>query len=85
MSTSQEWRCQHCHEAVPDGFDVCWNCGTDSAGVTDPTFQPAVGFTPQCEWCGYLLIGISSTICPECGVAFDPKKKDTIGDVGQAT
>ncbi len=33
------------------------------------------GFQPwQCRACGYPLIGLASTACPECGCAFDPDK-----------
>jgi hypothetical protein len=24
----KEWTCPNCHEGVPAGFDVCWNCET---------------------------------------------------------
>ena len=24
-----DWTCERCHEAVPGGFDLCWNCGTE--------------------------------------------------------
>lgn len=35
------WECPKCRESVEDGFDVCWNCGTSSAGVEDPQFARA--------------------------------------------
>jgi hypothetical protein len=30
------------------------------------------GSEPSCRKCGYLLIGIDSQRCPECGTAFSP-------------
>jgi len=85
MSDAEHWRCPSCQEAVPLKHDVCWSCGADRTGTRDPSFVPAVGFTPQCDSCGYLLIGLTTHICPECGTPFDPSKKDTLRDVGQAT
>ena len=85
MSVIEDWPCLGCGETVPGNFDVCWNCGADRAGVPDPSFVPAVGFTPQCRSCGYLLHGLPSLICPECGTAFDPTEKDTFRDMGEAT
>ncbi|HNQ24572.1 MAG TPA: hypothetical protein PKK06_15930 [Phycisphaerae bacterium] len=32
---------------------------------------------PHCDKCGYLLIGLSESRCPECGRPFDP---DPLGD-----
>lgn len=81
---SAEWKCAECGESVPADFDICWNCGTDRSGVSDPEFKPAVGFTPQCGSCGYLLIGLESLVCPECGNPFDPTQKDTMRDVDEA-
>jgi hypothetical protein len=23
------WQCKECQEAIPDSFDLCWNCGAD--------------------------------------------------------
>jgi hypothetical protein len=35
--------------------------------------RPApVGIEPHCRRCGYLLIGIDSAACPECGIATSP-------------
>lgn len=31
---------------------------------------------PRCYACGYLLIGLTTPRCPECGKAFDPDKYD---------
>jgi hypothetical protein len=30
---------------------------------------------PQCENCGYLLIGLSEKRCPECGTVFDDEQE----------
>jgi len=27
---------------------------------------------PTCEYCGYLLIGLTARRCPECGLPFEP-------------
>lgn len=35
------WQCVKCHEKHDDAFEVCWNCGTSSAGVEDPEFRKA--------------------------------------------
>ena len=35
------WICPKCEEDVEDGFDVCWQCGTDREGVEDPAFITA--------------------------------------------
>jgi hypothetical protein len=82
MSVTEDWRCSACNETVPAGFDACWNCGADRAGTPDPSFVPAVGLVAQshCRSCGYLLHGLPSTICPECGTPFDPAEKDTLRD-----
>jgi hypothetical protein len=34
------WTCPKCRERVEDGFDVCWNCGTNREGREDPHFAP---------------------------------------------
>jgi rRNA maturation endonuclease Nob1 len=77
MTDKALWRCPTCKEIVPSNFDVCWNCGTSREGVPDPTFVPAISFHPQCETCGYLLLGLNENRCPECGQPFDRSKKDT--------
>jgi hypothetical protein len=33
------WKCSKCGEALPDGFAVCWSCGTSKDGVPDPHFH----------------------------------------------
>jgi hypothetical protein len=33
------WKCPKCSEALPDGFAVCWSCGTSKDGVLDPHFH----------------------------------------------
>lgn len=33
--------------------------------------------TPRCLSCGYVLLGLTDTRCPECGRAFDPKDPRT--------
>jgi hypothetical protein len=35
------WTCPKCQTQVDPSFDVCWNCGTRSDGVEDPTFVKA--------------------------------------------
>ena len=35
------WTCPSCQSTVDDVFNVCWNCGTTSAGVADPSFVKA--------------------------------------------
>jgi hypothetical protein len=30
-----EWTCEKCHEAVPGGFDLCWNCGAERPTPSD--------------------------------------------------
>ena len=30
---------------------------------------------PRCAKCGYLLYGLPSNICPECGTPFEPVQK----------
>lgn len=29
--------CQHCHEEIPDHFELCWNCGASIDGCIPPT------------------------------------------------
>lgn len=43
------WNCPHCDEAHPDGFGVCWNCGTDRNGVRDQTFRAVRDGLPEDE------------------------------------
>ena len=85
MKAQTNWPCIRCAETVPADFDVCWNCGADRSGIPDPTFRLEVGFTPQCKACGYLLYGLPTPICPECGTPFDPTEKDTIRDIPGTT
>ena len=33
------WQCPNCGEQHPNGFDICWKCGSDPAGDRDPDFQ----------------------------------------------
>jgi predicted RNA-binding Zn-ribbon protein involved in translation (DUF1610 family) len=35
------WQCVKCREQLGDNFEVCWNCGTSSAGIEDPGFRKA--------------------------------------------
>jgi len=46
-------------------------CFLPSAGVTFLKL-PEVGGFGNCEQCGYLLFGLTSPRCPECGRGFDP-------------
>jgi hypothetical protein len=66
------WTCPSCSERVPGNFDVCWNCGTARTGEPDPDFRSAITFNPLCEHCGYLLYGLPTHRCPECGKEFTP-------------
>ena len=40
------WQCKKCNEEVEDSFEVCWNCGTTSDGVEDPSFCKKDGLDP---------------------------------------
>ena len=31
-----DWTCERCGEAVPGGFDLCWNCGSERASSLNP-------------------------------------------------
>ena len=33
------WQCVKCGERHEDSFDLCWNCGTSSDGIEDPSFR----------------------------------------------
>lgn len=33
------WQCVNCGSRVDEGFQVCWNCGTDRHGNIDPEFS----------------------------------------------
>ena len=35
------WTCPKCHSKVDASFDVCWQCGTSTDGVEDPSFLRA--------------------------------------------
>lgn len=35
---------------------------------------------PICSKCGYLLLGLTDSRCPECGKPFDPKLLDETGE-----
>ena len=39
--------------------------------------ESAIPSTARCLRCGYLLHGLPSTVCPECGRAFDPADAST--------
>lgn len=34
-----DWLCKHCGESWPSTFDTCWNCGSDTDGGPDVTFE----------------------------------------------
>ena len=42
-----EWNCSQCREAIDEGLDVCWSCGTGRDGTVDPDFQHADAYEPQ--------------------------------------
>ena len=35
------WKCPKCATKVDPSFEVCWQCGTTSDGLEDPTFVVA--------------------------------------------
>lgn len=40
------WQCPECGQVVSADLEVCWNCGTSTAGVRDPNFQHADDYVP---------------------------------------
>jgi len=53
--------CTQCGEPFESGFEVCWKCGTDTDGVSDPEFCHAEENLPNDEtwitvlgWVGFL-------------------------------
>lgn len=56
------WTCLRCGEQIEDGFDACWQCGTDREGQIDPNFRhadepeprpaPSAGVSARCPACG---------------------------------
>src|SRR4051812_21326879 len=42
-------------------------------------YTPAVSSAPRifCKGCGYILAGLTSRACPECGRAFDSRNRRT--------
>ena len=38
LTDSLPWKCPNCHEEVEHNFDICWRCGTDREGISDPEF-----------------------------------------------
>lgn len=55
----------------------CAAGGNRRANVTAPTLNPE----PACLGCGYLLVGLPTTVCPECGKEFDPADGRTFDNV----
>jgi hypothetical protein len=41
------WTCPSCATDIEDDFDICWQCGTDQRGNTDPYFMPEPKEQPQ--------------------------------------
>jgi hypothetical protein len=41
------WTCTKCGTKVDPSFEICWQCGTSSDGVEDPTFVPADAEMPN--------------------------------------
>jgi len=56
------WVCSQCGEDVEDSFEVCWNCGADTSGGEDPSFENA----ESREVAEAVSAGVSS-VCPKCG------------------
>jgi ribosomal protein L37E len=75
-----DWSCTRCGQTVEADFDFCWNCGTSRSGDVDSNFVPAVVDQSECPSCGYLLFGLPTAQCPECGNPFDPGVRDTPAD-----
>ena len=83
---SDNWRCAQCDTDVESDFDTCWHCGADRQGEADPSFKPEVRpirDEMHCRACGYLLRGLTTNRCPECGAVFDAEAVDTV-DEGNA-
>jgi hypothetical protein len=64
--TREPWKCPRCGELVEGQFTECWNCTLD--GDDDP--DPREDSQARCAECGYLLWGLPTRRCPECGTKF---------------
>jgi hypothetical protein len=62
--THVDLTCPYCRRKAtfPLGYSRCGGCGLQFS---------IQAIEPRCHECGYLLYGISSNHCPECGVAID--------------
>lgn len=40
------WHCSACGEEVIEKFQICWNCGTDREGNSDPGFEQEQLYEP---------------------------------------
>lgn len=47
--------------------------------MTDATLKDERA--PACMSCGYFLVGLRASQCPECGRGFDPNDPATMADV----
>lgn len=81
---ADSWTCPECGSECPPDLAVCWNCGTTKDGTADPSFRKAVGFNPRCAGCAHLLVGVTSDVCPECGLPIDRGHVDTVIDDPEA-
>ncbi|MBS3817562.1 MAG: S8 family serine peptidase [Candidatus Thermoplasmatota archaeon] len=56
--------CPECGEKIPEGKDICPNCGATSKKVKEPSLKE--GTFNECPECGFLLAE-GETECPYCG------------------
>jgi len=80
MEQSGRWSCSGCGQDNDADFSVCWQCGTSVDGTSDPNFEVEVEPTwphRTCRRCHYMLYGLASDRCPECGEPFDREHRDT--------
>lgn len=76
--------CKNCDAEIVTGFNVCWQCGADRAGLVHDHFEPVDHVTstetilrwegeipPSCVMCQYdLRVQAGNGKCPECGTPY---------------
>ncbi|MFK7961541.1 MAG: hypothetical protein AB8G96_13560 [Phycisphaerales bacterium] len=71
--------CDVCGRRMAAAHDVCADCGYDRRkGIHTSALVELGGVTADelaCEDCGYLLRGITSARCPECGAAIGRRRR----------
>lgn len=90
------WLCPCCGSDVPRTFDVCWNCGADRDGRTDPDFFPVPepadtrNTDLAATWPAKALVVAGSAFCAMifCGTELfmllpDPDSKQPLSDGAQ--